>query len=125
MKNTHYILPALALLATSPLAFAETTPTTTSTTTATSSTGVEDHKIKHMEHLDEDFKKHDTDGDGKLTLDEFKTLEKDQMEHRKEHKRMELSKNPEFMKNYDSNKDGKIDDGEFQHAMEAKHAAKS
>lgn len=114
MKFKTPLFAALILCQT-PFVFAET-PTTATTTTSEKPKG--DFKEKRMEHLEESFTAHDLDKDGKLSLDEFKALEKDRMQKMREHKREMLSKNPEFIKKHDTNKDGKIDDDEFKAAMQ-------
>ncbi len=105
----------LVLAAAFPLmALAETTPQTAP------SIGNSGRGEKHAAKAEEAFKAHDKDGDGKLSLDEFKNLDKERMEKMREHKREMLSKNPEFIENHDTNKDGKIDDTEFKTAMESR-----
>jgi Ca2+-binding EF-hand superfamily protein len=100
------------------VALAETTPQTAP------SIGNSDREGKHAAKAEEAFKAHDKDSDGKLSLDEFRALDKARMEKMREHRREKLSQNPEFIKNHDTNKDGKIDDTEFKTAMKEKKEIK-
>jgi hypothetical protein len=114
-KETMKSIPAiLAVLAFSAVAYADDKPATTAPATATPTAATPAAGEKKHKSPEEVFKKLDTDGDGFISLEEFKASPQAQKDPAKAEERF---------KKMDTNGDGKVSLEEFKAAREA-HAKK-